>query len=435
MTHAQLQEEPDIQELLQQLDQFQSVQLELDRRIFNLKTLYDVSKDIFSSVDSEAILRNFLLMVMGNFGAAEGLVVLFRENTWEKEQAAAVGIPPDALETLQEDLKQFLQTLHSGTSGTVSQRQRFANPENLLLDIVFPFALDHRTTGALGLGPKLIDEHYNANDRELIRTLVNNLTIALQNARSIEEIKSLNRDLEAKNAQLEQAMRELKAALRKVEILESIKSNLCKFVPTAVTRLMESSPSGEIQEAEERDISVLFLDIEGYTRITEELGATEVNTLTEKYFSVFMDAIYQNNGDVVETAGDGLMVLFMTGDASRHAMEAVQTAVTIREKTHCINDECTLGRDPVIINMGISSGRAFVGASKFESYTGGRWAYTSHGTTTNVAARLCGLAKGGAILVSHETARRTHRSFAYERLGPFKLKNLSGEIEVHALAQ
>jgi class 3 adenylate cyclase len=222
--------------------------------------------------------------------------------------------------------------------------------------------------------------------------------------------------------------------LRKVEILESIKSNLCKFVPTAVTRLMESSPSGEIQEARERDISVLFLDIEGYTRITEEIGAIEVNTLTEKYFSVFMDAIYQNNGDVVETAGDGLMVLFMNEDPTQHALEAVRTAETIRVKARCINNECTLGRDPVIINIGICSGRAFVGASKFDSYTGGRWAYTSHGTTTNVAARLCGQATGGAILVSRDTAVRTHTSFAFERLGPFKLKNLSEEIEVFALS-
>ena len=136
-------------------------------------------------------------------------------------------------------------------------------PVAILFVIAFSFEVDDHIEGALLLGPKLIDEHYNDNDRELIRTLVNNLSIALQNARSIEEIKTLNKDLAAKNEQLEQAMQELKAALRKVEILESIKSNLCKFVPTAVTRLMESSPSGEIQAAKERDVSVLFLDIEG----------------------------------------------------------------------------------------------------------------------------------------------------------------------------
>ena len=434
MTASHLPDPPDVHDLLEQLDQFQCVQQELDRRIFNLKTLYDVSKDIFSSTDSEIILRNFLLMVMGNFGVAEGLATLFRIDAWEVENVATVGIQDHDLAMLQNDIRQMLMAEESGLD-RIRHNEHLTVRSGKLLGIIFPFAVDRTTRGALGLGPKLIDEHYNDNDRELLRTLVNNLSIALQNARSVEEIKTLNRDLEAKNRQLEQAMSELKAALRKVEILESIKSNLCKFVPTAVTRLMESSSGGEIQEARERDISVLFLDIEGYTRITEELGATEVNSLTEKYFSVFMDAIYQNNGDVVETAGDGLMVLFMTEDPTRHALEAVQAAATIREKAHCINRECALGRDPVIINIGISSGRAFVGASKFESYTGGRWAYTSHGTTTNVAARLCGQAKGGDILVARDTALRTHSSFAYERLGPFKLKNLSEEIEVFALAK
>ena len=434
MTTPHLPDPPDVNDLLEQLDQFQCVQQELDRRIFNLKTLYDVSRDIFSSTDSEIILHNFLLMVMGNFGVAEGLAMLFMVDAWEVKSVTAVGIRDRDLAMLQSDIQRMLMA-EGSSPDKIHQDERLSAPGGKLLDIIFPFAVDRHIRGALGLGPKLIDEHYNDNDRELLRTLVNNLSIALQNAGSVEEIKTLNRNLEAKNLQLEQAMDELKAALRKVEILESIKSNLCKFVPTAVTRLMESSPCGAIQEARERDISVLFLDIEGYTRITEELGATEVNNLTEKYFSVFMDAIYQNNGDVVETAGDGLMVLFMTEDPTRHALEAVKAAATIREKAHCINRECVLGRDPVIINIGISSGRAFVGASKFESYTGGRWTYTSHGTTTNIAARLCGQAKGGDILVARDTALRTHHSFAYERLGPFKLKNLSEEIEVFALAK
>jgi len=435
MSPSQLPNPSEIPERLHQLEQSESVQLELDRRIFNLKTLYDVSKDIFSSVDSEAIQRNFLLMVMGNFGVAEGLVVLLSENPLRIEHCAAVGLQQGDVTKLQQHLQEILSITRPRENDTASPDSAILEPGCAPLDIVFPFAVDRGIKGALGLGPKLIDEHYNDNDRELIRTLVNNLSIALQNARSIEEIKTLNKDLEAKNVQLEQAMQELKAALRKVEILESIKSNLCKFVPTAVTRLMESSPRGEIQEAKERDVSVLFLDIEGYTRLTEELGAIEVNALTEKYFSVFMDAIYQNNGDVVETAGDGLMVLFMADDPAKHALEALRAAATIREKASCINNECTLGRDPVIINIGICSGRAFVGASKFDSYTGGRWTYTSHGTTTNVAARLCGLATGGAVLVSRDTAVRTHTSFAYERIGPVKLKNLSEEIEVFALSK
>jgi transcriptional regulator len=180
------------------------------------------------------------------------------------------------------------------------------------LEFLQPFTVESDYPGILGLGPKLVGEPYNENDQELLDTLVNNLIIALKNARSFEEIKKLNLDLETKNVQLKKALKELKAALRKVEILEDIKANLCKFVPITVTRLVEKSPTADILEAKERDVTVLFLDIEGYTKITEELGAIEVNALVEKYFSVFMDAIYKNNGDVVETAGDGLMVLFPT---------------------------------------------------------------------------------------------------------------------------
>ena len=115
---------------------------------------------------------------------------------------------------------------------------------------------------------------------------MNNLTVALKNARSFEEIKKLNRDLAAKNLELEKTLNELRAAMRKVEILESIKADLCKFVPYTVTRLIEKSPDSDVLEARERDVTVLFLDIEGYTKITEDVGATEVNALIEKYFFV-----------------------------------------------------------------------------------------------------------------------------------------------------
>ena len=433
MSPSKSKDRPNTGESKHPLVQSPKVQLELDRRIFNLKTLYDVSKDLFSSTDSADIIRNFLLMVMGNFGVAKGVIMYLGDGRPEAAQISAVGLPSETIVGLRSCLQQVFAHDRGPTNGRESSDGAILDPDCVPLAIIFPFSIDNRVAGALGLGPKLTDARYNDNDRELISTLVNNLSIALKNARSVEEIKNLNQDLEAKNVQLEQALRELKASLRKVEILESIKSNLCKFVPTAVMRLMEKSSEGEIQKADKRDISILFLDIEGYVRITEQLGATEVNTLTRRYFSVFMDAIYQNNGDVVEPAGDGLMVLFMADDPARHALEAVQAATMIRQKTQIINEESKLEREPVMINMGVSSGSALVGASKFDSYTGGRWTYAAHGMTTNVAARLCDRARGGEILVSRDTARRTRGAFAYRRVGPVKLKNLSEEVEVFAL--
>ena len=64
-----------IEQLRTSLLQAERIQMELDRRVYYLKTLYDISKDIFGSVEYEKILKNFLMMTMGNFGVAEGFIL------------------------------------------------------------------------------------------------------------------------------------------------------------------------------------------------------------------------------------------------------------------------------------------------------------------------------------------------------------------------
>ena len=204
-------------------------------------------------------------------------------------------------------------------------------------------------------------------------------------------------------------------------------------MPTTVCRLIEKSPTGDILEGREQDVSVLFLDIEGYTKICEKLGGAELNEVIEKYFSVVMDAIYANNGDVNETAGDGLMVLFLNEDSRTNALEAVQTALSIREKIGAIKNECKALTDPILINIGINSGPALVGAVKFESYTGSRWTYTARGIVTNVAARLGAQAVGGDIYLSRTTAERVWNQFTLTSVGKLKLKNVSDEVEAFSL--
>jgi class 3 adenylate cyclase len=370
---------------------------------------------------------------MGNFGVREGFILTLNSPSQAIQHFVAVGLEQVDVICLKSGIERLLKEdifSRFPVNEIDFSRQNFL-PKPLAF--IQSFTAETDCPGIFGLGAKLIGEPYSEYDRELLDTLINNLIVALKNARSFEEIKKLNRDLAAKNLELEKALIELKAAMRKVEILESIKADLCKFVPCTVTRLIEKSPASDVLEARERDVTVLFLDIEGYTKITEDVGATEVNALIEKYFSVFMDAIYENNGDVVETAGDGLMVLFLTEDETRNALEAVRAAKTIKEKACLINADCSPDARPLVINMGICSGQAFVGAAKFESYTGSRWAYTSHGTTTNVAARICGQATGGAVLAARSTVDRVKDAFSFERLGQFALKNLSEEVEIFAL--
>ena len=423
----------EIKQLKASLKQAEQLQAELDLRVFNLKTLNDVSKDIYGSVESETIIRNFLLMTMGNFGVMQAFVLLFDEPSQNTDQFICIGFQDELSRPLEEGAIKYLDHIkgkESPPKTSASDQGNFLPPE---VEFSLPFSVTPDCPGLLGLGPKLIGEPYNDNDIELLNTLANNLVIALKNARSFDEIRVLNKNLQLKNAELKKAFKELTAAMRKVELLEDVKANLSKFVPNTVSRLIEKSPNGEMPKGKEQDVSVLFLDIEAYTKICERLGDEEMNDIIERHFSAFMEAIYANDGDVNETAGDGLMVLFLNDDKVQNALGAVRTALKIREDTIKIGNECSSLYRPLEINMGINSGTAFVGAAKFDSYTGSRWTYTARGSLTNVASRIGAQAKGGRVYLSKATAARVKDQFKLSCLGKFYLKNVSEEVEIYEI--
>lgn len=412
-----------LEQLTASLKQAEEIRAELDRRIFHLKTLYDVSKDIYGSVETPTILKNFLLMSMGNFGVDTGFVLLANVNSTKIEELNQLGIQDSDSYSFREVCQHllnengFYQSLTKLRS--ISDSNFFLSPITLTL----PFVLDDNTLVLLALGSKLAGDGYSQDDKELLYTLLNNLAVAVKNAKSFEEIQRLNKDLEARNT-------ELKASIRKIELLESIKANLKKFVPTTLSQLIEKSPSGEVPQLEERHLSVLFLDIEGYTGLCERLGYTLVHEIIEKHFSVFVETIFAHKGDVNETAGDALMVLFMSDDEQTNAANAVKAALSIKESSVKIKDQFSILYRPLDINIGINSGAVLVGAAKFESIAGSRWTYTARGSVVNVAARLGALATRGSIFLSKETAELVAGLFPLIPRGKHKLKNVSEEVEV-----
>jgi class 3 adenylate cyclase len=422
-----------LEQLTASLKQADEVRAELDRRIFHLKTLYDVSKDIYGSVEVDAILRSFLLMSMGNFGVVTGFILLANVKTVEVERFVALGVQNNdssSFRNICQDLLNQKGLYESmATIRDMSRSESFLSPVTLIL----PFIMDENTVALLGLGATLAGDAYTQDDKELLYTLLNNLSAAVKNAKSFEEINRLNKDLEERNTELSKTLQELKESLRKIEILEKVKANLCKFIPTTVTRLIDKSQTGTIPELEERDLSVLFLDIEGYTGLCERLGDSTVHEIIERHFSVFMDAIYRNDGDVTETAGDGLMVLFTHENPEMNALQAIRAALAIKKQTARISKEFSQLYRPLDVNMGVNSGHALLGAAKFESITGSRWTYTARGTLTNVAARIGALGSRGRLLMSKTTAERVREYFSPVLLGKFKLKNVSEEVEVFEL--
>ena len=91
--------------------------------------------------------------------------------------------------------------------------------------------------------------------------------------------------------------------------------------------LIERAPEAPELDKREVDVTVLFVDLVGYTRLTERLDPGRVNELVERCFGAYLDEILRRGGDVNETAGDGLMAVFRDADSRRHARQAVRCAL------------------------------------------------------------------------------------------------------------
>lgn len=221
----------------------------------------------------------------------------------------------------------------------------------------------------------------------------------------------------------------------KMSLLQGMQEYLAKFVPQSVQRTLAEHPEAPALEKREQDVSVLFVDISGYTRLSEALPQEQVNFIVEQYFSSFLDCIYANGGDINETAGDGLMVIFADAEPQRHACKAAGTALEILRRTMQLNDQFQETSAPIFLHLGINSGSALVGPTKLEGVNGARWTYTASGTVTNVAARIAGLGEEGVVLVGPETARRIDGFFPVQELGPRQFKNLREQVTIYRVLE
>ena len=289
-----------------------------------------------------------------------------------------------------------------------------ADLDELGASLVLPILFRGSVTGIFALGDKLSGAAYSTFDLRVLRLVANQSAVAIENARAYTA--------------LQQANAQLRLALRRVEILESIRANLSKFVPATVQRLIEEAPESPELGKREVDVSVLFVDIAGYTRLAERLDPSRVNELVELYFGAFLDEILRYGGDVNETAGDGLMVIFRDDDPRRHARAATLTALRILERARQIDRETDHAVGPIALHVGVNSGVAAVGATKIEGKAGTRWTYTASGSMTNVAARLAALGAGEGVLIGPETRARIHGEVGGE-LGGDLWEEVGGSFE------
>jgi len=331
---------------------------------------------------------------------------------------------PFNIDYLEQELEDFGYDTISATNGQEAlEKVASENPDLILLDVMMPL-MDGFT----------VCRTLKENDATRLIPIVMMTALGSVEDR-VKGIEAGADDFLTKpvderelRARLQTTLR-LKATMdQRLGELRRIKDHFAKFVPEAVKRLVAANPEAPELAKRERDVTVLFLDISGYTRLSERLAPERLNTLVERYFSAFLDRIHQAGGDINETAGDGFMAIFQD---PAHAITAVDTALALMAITTALNADNT--GQSLTVHMGVNSGTALVGSTCFEGLHGTRWTFTASGPVTNLAARLAELAKPGDILIGPETARRLGDRFPLQRLAPEHLKNIAAPVEAYCL--
>ena len=213
--------------------------------------------------------------------------------------------------------------------------------------------------------------------------------------------------------------------------LEAQIKALEKYVPSIVRTAIAKDPQRPPLARHTRDLSILFMDIAGCTRLCEMLSPERMQEVIEGYFSSFIDEVHDLGGTINETAGDGLMILFLNEDLEDHALSAARAASLIHAHTKdfaiCWGGEC----EDLAVHIGINTGRTFLGVLEFRGKHEVRATYTASGPVINIAARLAALAPGGKTYVGEESWRRVKEHFNGLFVGEFELKNVGHPVEVY----
>jgi adenylate cyclase len=227
------------------------------------------------------------------------------------------------------------------------------------------------------------------------------------------------------------AVRTKQAIDQRLRRVEQVRDHYANFVPDLVQRLVAENPRAPELATRHQDAAFIFADISGYTRLSETLASDELSRLVERYFSAFLDQIHHFDGEIGNTSGDGLLALYHRIDPASHSRLAAETALSLMDVTAELNARAQ--GPPVAIHVGLSSGSAAVGTTRFEGRRGARWVYTGVGHVLNLGSRIADLAKAGEILVCPESARRLFGIFALYPVGRHRLKNIADEVEIARL--
>jgi len=233
-----------------------------------------------------------------------------------------------------------------------------------------------------------------------------------------DQVRAQAADLAAWNRTLEERVEQ---QLTQIERMDRMK----RFLPPQVAELILSSGDDSVLDSHRRDVTVVFCDLRGFTAFSETSAPEEVMNTLREYHETVGAIIHKFSGTIEHFAGDGLMAL-LNGPVPcpDSCIQAVRMAAEMRAAVAELTAKWRNHGFELGFGIGIAHGYATLGRIGFED----RHEYAAIGVVPNLAARLCGEAKDGQILIDNKVRAAVEAMADLELLDALVLKGFHRPI-------
>ena len=222
----------------------------------------------------------------------------------------------------------------------------------------------------------------------------------------------------------------VKSLLRIKGLQDERLARLKSFFSPQLAEMIAAGKGEELLKTHRREITVQFFDLRGFTHFTDTAEPEEVMELLRAFHGALGKLVLEHQGTRERFAGDAVMVFFNDPvPIEKPAEHAVRTAIAMHEAFIPIAKHWEKRGFELGLGVGIAQGYATLGAIGFE----GRRDYAAIGNVTNLAARLCGEAKAGQVLLDRKSMAALDGAFPSEPVGPFTLKGFSQPVPAFLL--
>ncbi|NKB38286.1 MAG: CHASE2 domain-containing protein [Gammaproteobacteria bacterium] len=211
---------------------------------------------------------------------------------------------------------------------------------------------------------------------------------------------------------------------------KQIASMFGQYVPPELVDEMSDNPEVVSFDAENRQLTVLFSDVRGFTTLSESLSPGDLSLLMNEYLTAMTKIIHENRGTIDKYMGDAVMAFWGAPIRDEdHARHALETGMAMLERLNAIQDDFKARGWPEIkIGVGLNSGMMSVGDMGSEF----RRAYTVLGDAVNLGSRLEGLTKNyGVEIIVGEATKDLVEDYTYRELDVVRVKGKDEPVTIY----